>query len=65
MPRPKKDVETVEETASRGPTVVLTFDDAMFERIETYRFDNRFEDRAGAVRALIESGLTAWEGERN
>jgi hypothetical protein len=62
MPRPKKTVEANEENASRSPTVVLTFDDAMFERIQTYRFDKRYEDRASAVRALIESGLSAYEG---
>lgn len=33
------------------------FDKAMLERIDVYRFDNRFPSRTEAIRHLIELGL--------
>jgi metal-responsive CopG/Arc/MetJ family transcriptional regulator len=37
--------------------VSVFFDKAMLERIDVYRFDNRFPSRTEAIRHLIELGL--------
>lgn len=48
---------------SDKPKVLLTLDEDLFERIEDFRFENRFQSRAEAVRALILDGFRLREME--
>lgn len=36
----------------------------LMERIENYRFENRFKTETEAILALLDSALTRWEQER-
>ena len=45
------------------PKVLLTLDEDLFERIEDFRFENRFQSRAEAVRTLILDGFKHREME--
>ncbi len=42
---------------STKPKILLTLEEDLFERIEDFRFENRFQSRAEAVRALILDGF--------
>ena len=43
------------------PRFSITMDEDMFEKIDDYRFDNRFENRTQATLELIRLGLDAVE----
>ena len=42
----------------------VSVDDEMFQKIEDYRFDNRYNTRSEATVALIRLGLEALEKEK-
>ena len=42
----------------------VSVDDEMFQKIEDYRFDNRYNTRSEATVALIRLGLEALENEK-
>ena len=41
------------------PRSTITFDEDLFERLEDYRFENRFSSRSKAVVELVRLGLDA------
>ncbi len=42
---------------SEKPFIALVVDENLLQRIDNYRFDNRFQSRAAAIKHLIELGL--------
>lgn len=49
--------------ATDKPRYTVSVDDELFEKIEDFRFTNRYNSRAEATVALIELGLKALEEE--
>ena len=45
--------------ATEKPKILLILDDDLLRRVEDYRFENRVNSRAEAIRRLIEEGLKA------
>lgn len=43
--------------ATDKPKILLILEDDLLRRIEDYRFENRVNSRAEAIRRLIEEGL--------
>lgn len=41
------------------PRVIVTLPGDLFDRVENFRYDNRYPNRSEAVLALIEAGLNA------
>ncbi len=50
--------------ATNKPRYSLTVDDEMFQKIEDFRFNNRFQTRNDATVALIRLGLEAYERQQ-
>lgn len=45
------------------PMTTVVFDEDTFERIEDFRFNNRFPNRSQAVLFIIEAGMDALKDE--
>jgi metal-responsive CopG/Arc/MetJ family transcriptional regulator len=43
------------------PKILLTVDEKLLERIDTFRFDNRIGARTEAIRRLIDEALKKYE----
>lgn len=50
--------------ATNRPRYTVSLDPELFERVETYRFENRFQTRSEATVELIKLGLQAVEKEK-
>jgi hypothetical protein len=61
MARPKKDTSATDK--GDETSIMLTLDAKTFERLQDYRFAERYEDRSSALRSLVESALTNWENQ--
>ncbi len=48
---------------TRKPMTTVVFDDDTFERIEDFRFNNRFPNRSQAVLFLVKAGMNALKDE--
>ena len=48
---------------TKKPMTTVVFDDDMFERIEDFRFNNRFASRSQAVVYLVKAGMEALKDE--
>lgn len=46
------------------PRFIVTVDDDFFEKIENYRFENRYPNRNLAIRAILEKGFERIEDEQ-
>lgn len=44
---------------TKKPMTTVVFDDDTFERIEDFRFNNRFPNRSQAVLFLVKAGMNA------
>ncbi len=42
------------------PSVIFVADPKLIERLDDWRFNNRFPSRAEAIRWLIEHGIKEW-----
>lgn len=51
--------------ATNKPRYTVSVDDELFERIEDFRFENRFNSRAEATIALIKLGLESLEEKKS
>lgn len=54
----------VKHMATDKPRYSITVDDELFQRIEDFRFENRFQTRNEATVALIKRGLEAIGNEK-
>jgi len=43
------------------PKVLLTLDTRLLERLEDFRFENRFSSRSKAIRHILEKALKEYE----
>lgn len=48
---------------TKKPMTTVVFDDDTFERIEDFRFNNRFPNRSQAVLFLVKAGMNALKDE--
>lgn len=48
---------------TKKPMTTVVFDDDTFERIEDFRFNNRFPNRSQAVLFLVKAGMDALKDE--
>ena len=44
---------------TKNPRILVTVDDDLFEQIEDFRFENRFQSRNAAMVALMRAGFEA------
>jgi len=51
--------------ATDRPRYTVSVDNELFQKIEDFRFENRFQTRSEATVELIRRGLEALERERN
>ncbi len=51
--------------ATKKPRYLITLDDDLFERVEDFRFENRFQSRSQATVELIRLGLEVVEKQKN
>ena len=49
--------------ATNKPRYTVSVDDELFQRIENFRFEHRFQTRSEATVELIRMGLDALEGD--
>ena len=49
--------------ATNKPRYTVSVDDELFQRIEDFRFEHRFQTRSEATVELIRMGLDALEGD--
>jgi len=47
--------------ATDKPKILLILDDDLLRRVEDYRFENRVNSRAEAIRRLLEEALSRYE----
>lgn len=60
-----KVITTFPALAATGkPKVLLILDDALLERIDDYRYDNRIPSRNEAMRQLLKESLEMYEKEK-
>ena len=50
--------------ATKKPRYMISVDNEMFEKIEDFRFEKRFQTRSEATAELIRLGLEAIENEQ-
>lgn len=50
---------------TKRPRYTVSVDDDMFQKIEDFRFENRFSTRSEATVELIKRGLQSLEQEKN
>lgn len=48
---------------TKRPVTTIVFDDDIFDRIEDFRFNNRFPNRSQAVLFLVKAGMNALKDE--
>lgn len=48
---------------TKRPVTTIVFDDDIFDRIEDFRFNNRFPNRSQAVLFLVKAGMEALKDE--
>ena len=48
---------------TKRPTTTVVFDDDTFQRIEDFRYNNRFPNRSQAVLYLVKAGMEALKDE--
>ncbi len=48
---------------TKKPMTTVVFDNDTFERIEDFRFNNRFPNRSQAVLFLVKAGMNALKNE--
>jgi metal-responsive CopG/Arc/MetJ family transcriptional regulator len=51
--------------ATEKPRYSITLDDELFEQVENFRFENRFQTRNQATIELIKLGLEAVKKQKN
>ena len=47
----------------KSPAISITLPEKLLERIDDFRFDNRFNNRSEAIRHLIEKALKEYKQE--
>ncbi len=51
--------------ATQKPRYPITLDDDLFQRVENFRFENRYQSRSQATVELIRLGLEVVEKQKN